>query len=143
VSSEGRRVTMRSTKAPLCDAGLMRRIAINAEGTPPELLFAIAKAAGADPGLAAMPPPGVVSGGPAAPDGAPELTAKRIQVSGKAVPLDRALDLTTQSTPGLGWWAAERCSGGTCACRIGLITPGVVVAATYDIARKAEPAPAK
>jgi hypothetical protein len=140
VSTEGRRASMRSTAAPLCDSGLLRRIAINADGTPPELLFAIAKAAGADPSLAALPPPGLVSGG-GDPPASPELTAKRITLTGKAVPIARALDLVTESTSGLGWWAAESCSAGTCACRIGLITPDSVVTTSYDIARKASTPP--
>lgn len=143
VSTEGRRVSMRSTTAPLCDAGLLRRIAINADGTPPELLFAIAKAAGADPNLAALPPPGLVSGGGDPPASQPYLTAKRITLTGKAVPIARALDLSTESTSGLGWWAAESCSAGTCACRIGLITPDSVVTTSYDIARKASTTPPK
>jgi hypothetical protein len=139
VSSEGRRVTMRSTRSPLCDTSLSRRLALNAEGTPVELLFAIAKAA--DPNLEALPPPGVVSGGPAS-EPAPQLTALRISLSGKAVPIARALDLATESTSGLGWWAEERCSNPTaCTCRIGLITSGSVLFTSYDIARKAPAAP--
>ena len=140
VSTEGKRVSMRSTRAPVCDESLRRRLALNAEGTPPELLFAIAKAA--DPSLEALPPPGVVSGGPAAPESAKELWAVRIALSGKAVPIARALDLATQSTSGLGWWAEERCpSPAACTCRIGLITSDSVLVTSYDIAKKASTAP--
>ena len=115
---------MRSTKAPLCDSSLVKRIAIDATGTPVELLFAIAKAA--DPGLAALPPPGVVNGGPAPSEPTPQLTAQRITWTGKKVPIERALDLVTESVEGLGWWAEERCAGTECACRIGLVAPDTV-----------------
>jgi hypothetical protein len=140
VSSEGKRVTMRSTRAPLCDESLPRRLALNAEGTPVELLFAIAKAA--DPSLATLPPPGVVSGGPAS-ESATQLTALRITLTGKRVPIEHALDLMTEPVNGLGWWAEEHCASGTCACRIGLVTSDSVLFTSYDIARKASTAPAK
>jgi hypothetical protein len=134
VSSEPTRVGVRSARAPLCEASLARRIALNADGTPVELLFAIAKAA--DPSLAALPPPGLVNGGPA-PEPGQGMPTQRIALSGKAVPIGRALDLMTESIDGLGWWAEERCSSSTvCRCRIGLITAGSVVFTSYDIASK-------
>jgi hypothetical protein len=136
VSSEGRRVRLRSTRAPLCDESLFRKLALNAEGTPVELLFAIAKAA--DPSLATLPPPGVVNGGPES----KPMPAPRITLTGKAVPIGRALDLMTEPVDGLGWWAEERCSAPTaCACRIGLLTSDAVLHTSYDIARKASAAP--
>ena len=134
VSTEGRRVSLRSTRAPLCDASLLRRLALNAEGTPVELLFAIAKAA--DPSLATLPPPGLVNGGPGAPDSTNALTSRRITLSGKAVRISRALDLVAESVDGLGWWAEERCSVSTvCTCRIGLLTSDSILQTSYDISR--------
>jgi hypothetical protein len=142
VSSEGRRVSLRSTRAPLCDESLLRRLALNAEGTPVELLFAIAKAA--DPSLATLPPPGLVNAGPGAPESMNALATRRIALSGKAVRISRALDLVAESVDGLGWWAEERCSGpSACACRIGLLTADSVVFTSYDIARKASAAPTR
>jgi len=139
VSSEGKRVSMRSTLAPLCDESLPRRLALNAEGTPLELLFAIAKAA--DPSLDAAPP-GAASGGPAA-EPAAQLSALRITLTGRKVPIAHALDLMTEPVNGLGWWAEERCASGTCACRIGLVTSDAVVSTSYEIARKASTPPAR
>lgn len=141
VSSEPSRVGVRSRRAPVCDASLARRIAINADGTPVELLFAIAKAA--DASLAALGPPGLLNGGPVAPDAKP-MPTQLITLSGKAVPIGRALDLMTQPVEGHGWWAEERCSSSAvCTCRNGLLTSDSVVFTSYDIASKATPDPAR
>jgi len=124
-----------SPRARLCAAGLNRVITRQTTvGSPLEVLFAFARTF--DESLQRLPPPGIVHGGPGGnPREADGSFTQLVTVNVEEGRLQLALEQLVRNSPGLGWFAAERCdASGACLCQLGLISATGVLRTSYDAA---------
>jgi hypothetical protein len=131
-----------SPTATLCEASLAQTIdTAGIGGHAVQVMFGIAKAI--DPSLAALPPPGLLHGGPVSPSPY-KVERDAVQLAGGRMTVDAALDQFVTRLDGWGWWVEERCTPeGRCSCRVSMLTADSLLSPVYDISPPATRQPAR